>query len=412
MGYPDHRRIGRELGIFATDEQCGAGLPLWLPAGAAVRAELERFIVSLERRHGYQHVYTPSLAKRSLYERSGHWQNYHDDMYPPMQVGREEVVLRPMNCPHHILVFASEPRGARDMPVRLAELGTMFRMERSGVVGGLSRVRQMTLNDGHVFCPVDQIGEEIATILGMVGEAYRALAIPPPRYRLSRRGDGPKYVGDHDTWERSEAMLRESLDAHGLPYEEAEGEAAFYGPKIDLQVQDPQGREETLSTIQVDFHLPAQFDLAFRRGDEIERPVMIHRSIVSTMERMVAHLLEVHNGALPPWLAPTQVVVIPVVDDVRDDARRVQQRLSDREIRVELDDRDATLASRVRDAQQKRVPYVAVIGRREVENGTMSVRLRDGSQLAPQPIDAFIAQLEEVITSRKAAHRMESDELV
>ncbi len=402
MDYPDHRRLGRELGIFATDEQCGAGLPLWLPAGASVRAELERFIVGLERRHGYQHVYTPALAKRSLYERSGHWQNYHDDMYPPMQVGREEVVLRPMNCPHHILVFASEPRGAREMPVRLAELGTMFRMERSGVVGGLSRVRQMTLNDGHVFCPVEQIGEEIATILGMVGEAYRALAIPPPRYRLSRRGVGPKYVGDPATWDRSEAMLRESLDAHGLSYEEAEGEAAFYGPKIDLQVQDPHGREETLSTVQVDFHLPGQFDLSFRRGEQLEQPVLIHRSIVSTMERMVAHLLEVHDGALPLWLAPTQVVIIPIVDDARDHARRVQKRLHDLEIRVEVDDRDETLASRVRDAQQRRIPNVAVIGRREVENDTVSVRLRDSIQLEPQSVDAFGARLDAVIKSRSA----------
>ena len=400
MEYPDHRRLGRELGIFATDEQCGAGLPLWLPAGAAVRAELERFVVSLERRHGYQHVYTPSLAKRSLYERSGHWQHYHDDMYPPMQIGGEEVVLRPMNCPHHILVFASEPRVAREMPVRIAELATMFRRERSGVVGGLSRVRQMTLNDGHVFCAADQIGEEIASILGMVGEAYRALAIPAPHYRLSRRGDGPKYAGDAAGWERSEAMLRASLDAHGLAYEEAEGEAAFYGPKIDLQVNDPQGREETLSTIQVDFHTPGRFDLSFRRGDALEQPVLIHRSIVSTMERMVAHLLEVHNGALPPWLAPTQVVVIPIVDDAGEHARAVRQRLLDHDVRVELDDRDETLASRVRDAQRRRIPYVAVIGRREAENRTVSVRLRDGQQLDPQPVDAFVALLESVITRR------------
>ena len=402
MEYPDHRRSGRELGIFATDEQCGAGLPLWLPAGAAIRAELERFVVGLERRHGYQHVYTPELAKRQLYERSGHWQHYQDDMYPPMQVGAEEVVLRPMNCPHHVLVFAAAPRGVREMPVRIAELGTMFRMERSGVVGGLSRVRQMTLNDGHVFCTRDQIGQEIADILDMVAEAYLALAIPAPRFRLSLRGEGPKYVGDQETWDTSEAMLRDCLDAQGVPYEEVAGEAAFYGPKIDLQVLDPQGREETLSTVQVDFHLPSQFDLSFRRGDESDRPVLIHRSIVSTMERMVAHLLEVHDGALPPWLAPTQVVVIPIVDDATDHARRVKQRLHEREVRVELDDRDATLASRVRDAQQRHVPYIAVIGRREIEDETVSVRLRDSTQLEPQSIEAFTELLDQVITSHTA----------
>src|SRR5262249_51722601 len=204
MEHPDHRRLGRELGIYATDELCGSGLPLWLPAGATVRAELERFVVELERRHGYEHVYTPELAKRDLYMRSGHWEHYHDDMYPPMDVGSEQVVLRPMNCPHHILVFEAERRSARELPLRIAELGTMFRCERSGVVGGLSRVRQMTLNDGHVFCLSEHLEAEIASILVMVEEAYRALQIPPPRYRLSLRGEGPKYVAGDELWQRSE----------------------------------------------------------------------------------------------------------------------------------------------------------------------------------------------------------------
>jgi threonyl-tRNA synthetase len=402
MDRPDHRRLGRELGIFATDEQVGAGLPLWLPAGAAVRAEVERFVVALERRHGYQHVYTPELGKRQLYERSGHWQHYEEDMYPPMRVGGDQVVLRPMNCPHHILVFDAEPRSLRAMPVRLAELGTMFRLERSGVVGGLSRVRQMTLNDGHVFCAMEHIGDEIASILGMVAEAYRALAIPPPRPRLSLRGEGPKYAGDGAAWELSEAMLRRSLDDEGVAYDEASDEAAFYGPKIDLQVTDPQGREETLSTVQVDFCLPGRFDLSFRRGERSERPVMIHRSIVSTMERMVAHVLEAHGGALPPWLAPTQVVVVPVAEDALDHARTVRQRLHEREVRVELDDRDATLASRIRDAQQRHVPYAAVVGRREAESDSVAVRLRDSTRLDPRPVDAFLGLLDGVIATRTA----------
>ena len=381
MDVPDHRRLGRQLGIYATDESCGAGLPLWLPAGAAVRGEIERYIVDLERRHGYAHVYTPELAKRELYERSGHWDHYRDDMYPPMDVGSEQVVLRPMNCPHHILVFAAEPRTARQMPFRVAEMGTMFRYERSGVVGGLSRVRQMTLNDGHVFCAADQVEGEITAILGLVDEAYRALAIPAPSYRLSRRGSGEKYAGDPGWWARGEAMIRAALDGAGIEYREAEGEAAFYGPKIDLQVTDPQGREETLSTIQVDFALPARFGLSFQRGAVREQPVMVHRSIVSTMERLVAHLLEVHDGALPVWLTPTQVVVLPVVDDALDHAAVVRDTLRGAGVRVELDDRDATVGARVRDARQRRVPYVAVVGAREAGDGTVSVRTRDATQV-------------------------------
>ena len=400
MDVADHRRIGRQLGIFATDEACGAGLPLWLPAGAAVRGEIERFIVDLERRHGYLHVYTPEMAKRELYERSGHWEHYRDDMYPPMTIGADQVVLRPMNCPHHILVFAAEPRSARDLPFRLAEMGTMFRFERSGVVGGLSRVRQMTLNDGHVFCAADDVEAEIATILTLVDEAYQTLAIPPPAYRLSLGGSGPKYVGAADLWSRAEAMIRSALDGSGLEYREAEGEAAFYGPKIDLQVTDPQGREETLSTIQVDFYLPGRFDLSYQRGAVREQPVMVHRSIVSTMERMVAHLLEVHNGSLPAWLAPTQAVVLPVVDDASAHAEKVSDALRHAGLRVELDDRDATLGARIRDAQQRHVPYIAVVGAREAEGGTVSVRLRDGQQLPVMAVDRFVHLAASVVSHR------------
>ena len=325
-------------------------------------------------------------------------------MYPPMQVGGEEVVLRPMNCPHHILVFASEPRSAREMPVRLAELATMFRMERSGVVGGLSRVRQMTLNDGHVFCAPDQIGEEIATILGMVGEAYRVLAIPPPRYRLSLRGDGPKYVGRRrDVGTQRGDASRDSLDAHGLPYEEAAGEAAFYGPKIDLQVRDPQGREETLSTVQVDFHLPARFDLSFRRGDDSRPP---------GADPPEHRLDDGADGRPPPrgarrcasacgwhrrrWSSSRSSTTLVIMRE------RVRRRLLDRDIRVELDDRDATLGARVRDAQQRRVPYLAVVGRREVEQGTVAIRLRDATRLEARPVDAFVELLEAVISSRSS----------
>jgi threonyl-tRNA synthetase len=387
MNAPDHRKLGRQLGIFLTDELLGAGLPLWLPAGAAVRAALERYIVEEERRAGYQHVYSPELGKRELYERSGHWRHYRDEMYPPMRVGHEEVVLRPMNCPHHVLVYQSQPRRHRDLPLRIAELATMYRMERSGVVGGLSRVRRMTLNDGHVFCPEELIGEEVDAILAMTARAYRALGLAPPRYRLSRRGEGTKYVPGDDMWTRGESALRAVLEAGRYEYVEAAGEAAFYGPKIDLQVTDPQGRDETLSTVQVDFHLPRQFDLSCSSGAEERRPVMIHRSIVSTMERMVAHLLEVHDGALPVWLAPVQCVVLPVVDDAVGHAARFVRTLVDAGLRAELDDRDATLGARVRDAGQRRIPYVAVVGRRELETGTVSLRLRDGRKLEAHPVE-------------------------
>lgn len=382
MPGPDHRRLGRELKIFATDDGCGAGLPLWLPAGSAVRSELERFILELERRAGYQHVYTPELGKQALYERSGHWAHYHDDMFPPMDLGAERIVLRPMNCPHHVLVYQSELRTARQIPLRIAELGTAFRNERSGVLGGLARVRQMTLNDGHVFCGPEHVESEIAAILDLIQRAYHSLGIPAPTLRLSLAGVGPKYAPDQQMWARSAAMIRSALDTMGVEYSEAPGEAAFYGPKIDLQVRDPQGREETLSTVQVDFHLPARFGLTYRRGAQSEQPVMIHRSIISTMERMVAHLLEVHEGALPAWLAPTQVIVLPVSIAAASCARQLTQRLRDDDVRCELDEREETLARRIRDAQQRRVPYVAVIGDRERAAGTVALRLRTGERLA------------------------------
>ncbi|MGF1598463.1 MAG: threonine--tRNA ligase [Acidimicrobiales bacterium] len=401
-GSPDHRRLGRRLGIFASDDRCGPGLPLWLPAGAAVRSEIERYVVDLERRYGYRHVYTPELAKRELYERSGHWGHYRDDMFPLMAVGGDDVVLRPMNCPHHVLVFEAERPSVRELPLRLAELGTMFRYERSGVVSGLSRVRQMTLNDGHVFCAPDQLEAEIVSIVTMVEEAYRALAIPPPRYRLSLPDGGPKYVDDAELWARSEAVLRSALDGLGVAYDEAPGEAAFYGPKLDLQVVDHRGREETLSTVQVDYHHPARFGLVAHHGAGGMRPVMIHRSVVSTMERMVAHLLEVHDGALPPWLAPVQVRVLPVVGG-HDHAHRVVASLRAGGLRVELDDRDATLGSRVADGQRHRVPYLAVVGEREAAAGTVALRLRDGRRLDGLVLDRAVAGVVEVVGGRHEA---------
>jgi threonyl-tRNA synthetase len=399
MDAPDHRRLGRQLEIFATEEQCGAGLPFWLPAGAIVRRELEAFVTDLERRHGYRHVNTPVMAKRELYERSGHWAHYQEDMYPPMQIGAEQFVLRPMLCPHHILIFDQQPHSWRELPLRIAEVGPMFRYERSGVVGGLSRVRQSTLNDGHVFCPEDLVADEIADILSMIETAYRALQIPAPTLRLSRGGSGPKYVSDPSVWQRSEAMIREALDRAGASYVEAENEAAFYGPKIDLQVTDPQGREETLSTIQIDLVLPSRFGLEYDQGGERRAPIMIHRSIIGTLERMTAHLLEVHSGALPPWLSPTQALVIPATEGSRAYAAALSNRLLSSGLRAELDEREATLGARIRAAHPRKIPYVVVVGEREERDQTVSVRLRDGEQLQGLTIDQFVAMAQSDIPS-------------
>ncbi|HUI54805.1 MAG TPA: threonine--tRNA ligase, partial [Bryobacteraceae bacterium] len=288
----DHRRLGKELELFTVNETVGAGLPLWLPKGATIRRLLEEYILGRERALGYLHVHTPDLAKVDLYERSGHWEHYQDSMFPPMQLENERMVLRPMNCPHHILVYESKQRSYRDLPIKIAELGTMYRYERSGVLSGLSRVRCMTLNDAHIFCTPDQVKEEFSNVMRLVELAYRDLGITQYRYRLSLRdkADKQKYVDNDAMWEMGERVLREAMDSLGLSYVEGKGEAAFYGPKVDIQLADIMGHEETYSTIQVDFHLPNQFALTYIGADGKEhRPVMIHRGVISTMERMVSY---------------------------------------------------------------------------------------------------------------------------
>jgi threonyl-tRNA synthetase len=397
----DHRVIGRELGLFDTHELVGAGLPLWYPDGAAIRAELERFAAEEATRTGCRRVYTPVMGKRELYERSGHWQKFHDDIFPPMKVGHDEFVLRPANCPHHALVYASRQRSYRELPVRLAELGSMFRSELSGVLGGLSRVRQINLDDAHVFCAPEQIGDEVLTALGSVLRVYEVLGIEVAYFRLSRRGDGDTYLGDDDLWERAEGMLAAALDQLGLAYVDAPGEAAFYGPKVDVQVKDPAGREETLSTVQLDFNQPERFDLTYIGADgQAHRPVMIHRGTLSAMERMVAHLLELYAGAFPVWLAPVQVAVLPVAAEHADAAWRLARALADDERRVEVDDSDNTLALRVRRARERKAPYVLVLGDREVGSGTVAVRRRDGQRMPAVPIEEFRAHLADLVRSR------------
>jgi len=399
----DHRRLGRELKLFTTEPLVGAGLPLWLPDGAVIRAELERLAAEEAIRGGCQPVYTPVLAKRALFERSGHWAKFADDMFPPMRVGEEEFVLRPANCPHHALVYASEQRSYRDLPVRLAELGAMFRSELSGVLGGLSRVRQINLDDTHVFCAPEQVPDEIARALRSVQRCYRLLGIDVARYRLSRRGRGDGYLGGDDLWADAERHLAATLRDLGLDYEDAAGEAAFYGPKIDIQVVDPAGREETLSTVQLDFNQPERFDLCYTGPDGgRHRPVMIHRGVLSGMERLVAHLIERCDGAFPPWLAPVQVVVLPVAGPQAGPARAVADRARAAGLRAECDPADATLGARIRRARERRIPYIAVIGQREDASGLVALRLRDGRRLDGIGVGRLVGEVSRQVADRSA----------
>ncbi|MBZ5619838.1 MAG: threonine--tRNA ligase [Acidobacteriia bacterium] len=399
----DHRRLGKELELFTLNESVGAGLPLWLPKGATVRRLLEEYILERERAAGYQHVYTPHLAKVELYKRSGHWEHYQDSMFPPMDLETEQMVLRPMNCPHHILVFESSQHSYRDLPVRIAELGAMYRYERSGVLSGLSRVRSMTLNDAHIFCTPDQIKEEFTSVMKLVEQAYRDLGITQYRYRLSLRdkADKEKYVDNDEMWELGERVLREAMDSLGLPYVEVPGEAAFYGPKLDIQLADVMGHEETYSTIQVDFHLPSQFDLHYVAADGKEhRPVMIHRAIVSTMERMISYLIELYAGAFPLWLAPMQAIVLPITDRQTEYARTVQKTLDAAGIRATVDERSEKVNLKIREAQLQKIPYMLVVGDREQENGQVAVRNRKHGDQGAKSLAEFIAEIRALIASK------------
>ncbi|MFF7244669.1 threonine--tRNA ligase [Embleya sp. NPDC008237] len=399
----DHRRLGRELDLFDTDPLIGAGLPYWLPDGATVRHALEEYIRAAERRAGYRHVYSPVLGKRELYEISGHWSHYSDDMFPPMDLGGEQVVLRPSLCPHHAVIFRSRAHSYRDLPLRMAELGAMYRSELSGVLGGLTRVRAIQLNDAHIFCTLDQVAEEARAALGMIADAYRALGITAARHRLSLPGPGGKYVAAPEMWRRSVALLTRVLDDSGLPYEAVEGEAAFYGPKIDVQVVDPAGRESTLSTVQVDFHQPERFDLDYMGADGAKhRPVMIHRSIIGSVERAVAHLIEAHGGAFPAWLAPVQLVALPISANELPTAQALVARCADLGLRAEIAEPErGTLGARIREARL--VPYQAVIGAKEAVNDHIALRLRDGRRLDPQPAGDILTRIRALVAAHDTA---------
>ena len=399
----DHRRLGKELELFTVSEDVGAGLPLWLPKGATIRRLLEEYILDLERRAGYEHVYTPSLAKVELYIRSGHWEHYHEDMFPPMDLETERMVLRPMNCPHHILIYESKPRSYRDLPVRLAELGMMYRYERSGVLSGLSRVRCMTLNDAHIFCTPEQIKEEFSNVMKLVERSYKDLGITKYSYRLSLRdpANKEKYVDNDEMWTLGERVLREALDSLGLSYREARGEAAFYGPKLDIQLADVMGHEETYSTIQLDFHLPSQFGLEYAGADgKQHRPVMIHRAIISTMERMVSYLIELYAGAFPLWLAPVQVGLVPISERHLPYAEKVLQELKQASLRVEVDARNEKMNAKIRDFANQKTPYILVFGDKEEASGSVSVRTRGKGDQGSMPLADFIDKANALIAGK------------
>ncbi|MDQ0060810.1 threonine--tRNA ligase [Paenibacillus harenae] len=400
----DHRKLGRELKMFTFSREVGQGLPLWLPNGSKLRRTMERYIVDLEERLGYEHVYTPVLANVELYKTSGHWEHYSEDMFPKMVMDNEELVLRPMNCPHHMMVFKSDMRSYRDLPVRIAELGTMHRYEMSGALTGLHRVRAMTLNDAHIFCRPDQIKEEFARVVNLIRKVYEDFGIKEYRFRLSYRDpkDTEKYFQNDEMWEMSQRMLREVVEELELPFFEAEGEAAFYGPKLDVQIKTALGKEETLSTAQLDFLLPERFELEYVGDDgKKHRPVVIHRGIISTMERMTAFLLENFAGALPLWLSPVQAKVIPVSTAYEEYARSVAEQLQASGIRVESDLRNEKLGYKIREAQLEKAPYMLVVGENEMQAGAVSVRKRGEGDIGAMPVADLIGLLQKEIAEKQ-----------
>ncbi|WP_144486920.1 threonine--tRNA ligase [Bacillus pumilus] len=390
----DHRKLGKELKLFANSQKVGQGLPLWLPKGATIRRVIERYIVDKEVRLGYEHVYTPVLANVELYKTSGHWAHYQEDMFPVMEMDNEDLVLRPMNCPHHMMIYKNEPHSYRELPIRIAELGTMHRYEMSGALSGLQRVRGMTLNDAHIFVRPDQIKDEFIRTVRLIQEVYQDFGLNDYTFRLSYRDpeDTEKYFDDDAMWNKAQSMLKDAMDELGHDYYEAEGEAAFYGPKLDVQVKTALGKEETLSTVQLDFLLPERFDLTYIGEDgKHHRPVVIHRGVVSTMERFVAFLIEEYKGALPTWLAPVQFQVIPVSPSVHlDYAKKVQERLQLEGLRVELDSRDEKIGYKIREAQMQKIPYMLVVGDQEAENGAVNVRKYGEQDSETMDLEAFV----------------------
>ena len=400
----DHRKIGKELELFMTHPLVGSGLPMYLPNGAVVRKLLERYIQDKETAMGYQHVYTPSLANVDLYKTSGHWDHYKEDMFPVMKIDTEELVLRPMNCPHHMLVYKNKIHSYRDLPIRIGELAHDFRFEDSGSVCGLERVREMCQNDAHLFVRPDQIKEEVARVVQLILSVYKDFGFKDYRFRLSLRDkqDKHKYFDDDEMWEKAESQLREILTELGLNFYEAEGEAAFYGPKLDVQLKSAVGHDVTVSTCQLDFLLPERFELEYVGQDgEKHRPVVIHRAILGTFDRFMCFLIEETKGAFPLWLAPTQVKVLTISDKQIDYAKQVEEKLQAKGIRVSVDDRSEKIGYKIREAQLQKVPYMLVIGDKEIEANAVGLRSRTDGDIGQMKLDEFVEKVVDEVKNYK-----------
>ena len=401
----DHRKIGKDLSIFMTSDLVGKGMPLWLPNGAIIRKQLENYIYEKERKMGYLHVYTPCVGTTELYKTSGHWDHYKENMFPMMKVDDEEFVLRPMNCPHHMLIYANDLHSYRDLPIRIGEFATDFRYEASGAVKGLERVRCMCQNDAHLFVTPEQIKEEFKKVVSLILDVYKDFGFKNYSFRLSLRDpeDKEKYFDDDEMWNTAEDKLREVLNEYGCSYKEAIGEAAFYGPKLDVEVKPAVGPEVTLSTCQLDFLLPRRFDLSYIDKDGSKKtPVVIHRAIFGTFDRFTAFLMEETKGAFPLWLCPTEVNIIPVNNDYHlEYAKEVYKDLDDLNIRVNLDDRNEKLSYKMRESQTKKNPITLILGDKEVESSTISYRKFGSTETYTLPKEIFIKTLKEAISERK-----------
>ena len=400
----DHRKIGKEMGLFMTDELVGRGLPMFLPRGYTVWQELENYIKEKERKLGYQHVMTPCVGTVALYQTSGHWAHYKDNMFPAMEMDGESFVLRPMNCPHHMMIYANRPHSYRELPIRIGEIAHDFRYESSGTLKGIERGRHFCQNDAHLFVTPDQIKDEVARVVNLIADVYKDFGITDYRCVLSLRDpeDKVKYHPDDAMWDKAESALREVLTELGIDFTEEIGEAAFYGPKLDVNVKPAVGAEYTLSTCQLDFCLPAKFDLKYVDSDNKDQtPVVLHRAILGSLDRFMAYMIEETKGKFPVWLAPLQVKVLPVSEKTLDYARTVNQALEDANIRTQLDERNEKIGYKIREARQvDRAPYMLILGAKEAEEGTISVRNRDTDETSVMKLEDFIAKVRDEIATR------------
>ncbi len=400
----DHKKLGKELDLFFIDEEVGAGLPLWTPKGTAVKRELEKLTRDLEHKYHYQHVDTPYLGSEKLYQTSGHLAHYKSKMYAPIKMDEDVIYLRPMSCPHHIKIYQHHQRSYRELPIRYAEIADYNRYEKSGELMGMIRVRKFQLTDAHIFVTQEGLKEEFKNVCRLIDESLTTLGLKPViTYRFSKHdpADKEKYFPDPGLWNKAENVMKEALDEIGFKYYEASGEAAFYGPKLDIQIKNVNSKEDTIFTAQIDFLLPQQFDLKYidENGQE-KRPVMIHRSVLGALERTFAYLIEHYAGAFPTWLSPVQVVVIPISDKHQEYGQKIYNQFYDQNIRVELDERSETMQSKIRDAQIQKIPYMIILGDREQSENKVSVRKRNGENLNGLEFDQFLTDLKKEIDTK------------